>query len=372
MAPWRRRLVPVLIGLALGTLTLPACTPAEPPQPRIEWTRLDGLPTTFRAETLSSGPHRLIVAGRSADPDRPTLLIADAGAVREVKLTPESGYGKTAALSSIAVTDDQVYAIGGDRGGAHGNVRWSVWTGTSSGLREHEQSFWTFGGQDAGSLTAIVAGPDGPMIIGNWGAPHGLDITVWTERNDVWTRHDSAGSALASTTKELLTEQAAATVDGRVIIAGTALDLSRSLVPRAATWSQDAETTDWRRTDLPADGTASSALDLDCAAECLIAGVIDGQVAAWSGDGTAWRAFEPTDLAADEKTVVLRAFRVDAGWRIAVGAQDAVTIIDPENGTRFSAPAGTLIDAAGLGPTAELLIEDHDGTRSIWRADLTP
>ncbi len=368
MATWRGRLAPLLVGLFAGPLALAACTPTEPPP---QWTRVDGLPATFRAETLSTGPDRTIVAGRSADPDRPTLLIAEAGAVRELELTPESGYGKTAALSSIAVTGTKVYAIGGDRGGAHGNVRWTVWAGDSSGLREHEQSFWTFGGQDAGSLTAIVAGPDGPMIIGNWGSPHGLDITVWTERRDVWTRHDSEGSTLASTTKELLSEKAAATIGDRVIIAGTALDLSRGLVPRATTWSQDAGTDDWRRTDLPTEGTAGSALDLDCAADCLIAGVVDGHVAAWSGDGTDWQALQPTDVAADEKTVVLRAFRVDAGWRIAVGAGDAVTIVDPQTGKTLTAPAGTLIDAAGLGPTAEVLIEDHDGTRSLWRTDLS-
>jgi hypothetical protein len=369
MASWRRRLVPLLVGVIVGSLAPSACTPTEPSP---QWSRVDGLPATFRAETLSTTSGRMIVAGRSTDPVRPALLITEPGAVREVRLTPESSYGKTAALTSIAVTDTKVYAIGGDRGGAHGNVRWSVWAGATSGLDEHEQSFWTFGGQDAGSLTAIVAGPDGPMIIGNWGSPHGLDITIWTARDDIWTRHDSAGSALASTTKELLTQKAAATTGDRVIIAGTALDLSRGLVPRAATWSQDAGTDDWRRTDLPSEGTTSSALDLDCAADCLIAGVVAGHVAAWSGDGTDWQAFRPTEFAADEKTVTLRAFRVDAGWRIAVGAGVAVTIIDPQNGRALPAPAGKLIDAAGLGSTAEVLIEDHEGTRTIWRADLTP
>ncbi|WP_152363320.1 hypothetical protein [Microlunatus speluncae] len=372
MAPWRRRLVTLLVGLALGALTLPACTRAEqaPPEPSVEWARLEQLPVTFRAETLDTGSGRLIIAGRSSDPDRPTLLISDSEAVREVRLVPESSYGRTAALSSIAVTADRAYAIGGDRGGAHGNVRWSVWSGNLDGLTEHEQIFWTFGGQSAGSLTTIVAGPDGPMIIGNWGSPHGLDITVWTERQDVWTRHDSRGSALASTARELLSEKATAVIDNRVIIAGTALGLTNGLVPRAATWSRDGGTGDWRRTDLPTDGTASSALDVACAEECLIAGVVDGRVAAWSGDGTTWRAMPPTGLAADEKAVTIRAFRVDAGWQIAVARQPEITIIDVATGRTHPGPGGTLIDAVGVGPTAHLLVEDDTGTRATWRADL--
>lgn len=365
MAPRRQRLLALLAGLSLAPA---GCTPTEP-SPR--WTRLDSLPTTFTAETLATGAGRMIVAGRSSDPDRPTMLITEAGAVREVRLTPESPYGRTAGLSSVAIKDGQVYALGGDRGGAHANVRWSIWSGTLDAVAEREQSFRSFGGQDAGSLRSIVIGPDGPMIIGNWGSPHGLTITVWTVREGRWTRHDSAGTALASTTAELLSERAAAVTRDRVIIAGTALGLTRGLKPRPAVWTQAAGTSTWHRTDLPLDGTAGSALDLDCADECLVAGVVEGHVAAWSGDGADWRALEPTDLAADDNAVTLKVFRVDAGRRIAVGAGGTVTIMDPATGRTVSAPDGKLIDAAGLGPTASILIEDHDGARSLWQTHLS-
>ncbi|MFC7625500.1 hypothetical protein [Microlunatus sp. GCM10028923] len=354
----RRRLGSVLCGLLL---LLPAACTATRPAP--VWTAVDTLPAGFAAETLADGPDGLIIGGRATDPARPMLLVEQDGGVREVPLSPESGYGHTAALLSVAVAGDEVYAFGGDRGGAHANVRWSVWSGTTAGVREHEQIFWVFGGQDAGSLTAMVARPAGPMIIGNWGSPRGLDITAWTARKNTWTRVDSRGSALASTARELLSERAAARLGDRVIIAGSALQLDESLLSRGATWVQDRAGADWRRVDLPTAGTASTALKLACADECLVAGVVDGKVAGWLGDGANWRRIELPDLAVDAGTAVLRAFRVDAGWRIAVGDGAVTTVIGPDTDL-IKGPAGRLIDAAG-GAQARLLVEDPDGVRRL-------
>lgn len=349
----RRRPGSLLAGLLL---LLPAACTATEPAP--VWTTVDTLPAGFAAETLTPSPDGLIIGGRAADPVRPVLLVERADGVREVPLTPASGYGHTAALLSVAVAGDQLYAFGGDRGGAHANVRWSVWAGTASGVREHEQIFWTFGGQDAGSLTAMVARPDGPMIIGNWGSPRGLDITVWTARKNTWTRIDSKGSALASTAEELLSERAAALLGDRAIIAGGALQLDESLLSHAATWIQDAAGADWRRVDLPSAGTASTALDIACTDECLVAGIVDGKVAGWVGDGATWRRLDLPELAADARTATLRAFRIDAGWRIAVGTGTAITLLDPGSGRTMDGPPGRLIDAAGAGPRSTLLVDD--------------
>ncbi|GAB3739536.1 hypothetical protein [Microlunatus parietis] len=354
----RRRLGSLLAGLLL---LLPAACTATAPAP--VWTTVDTLPAGFTAETLAPSPAGLIIGGRAADPARPMLLIEQADGVREVPLTPESAYGRTAALSSIAVAGDQVYAFGGDRGGAHANVRWSVWSGTPDGVREREQIFWVFGGQDAGSLTTMVARPAGPMIIGNWGSPRGLDITVWTARRNTWTRVDSRGSALASTTKELLSERGAAVLGDRVIIAGNALRLDESLLSRAVTWVQDSPGADWRRVDLPSAGTASTALDLACLDECLIAGIIDGKVAGWLGDGATWSRIELPDLSGDPRTAALRVFRVAEGWRIAVGDGATTTVIGPATDP-IKGPAGRLIDAAG-GDRARLLVEGPEGSRRL-------
>lgn len=354
----------LLLALLVAVLVAAACTPevAEP-----EWSGFDKLPADFRGETLTVVDDRLFIGGGSIEPARPTLLVAESGAVREIPLRPESGYGETATLTSVAVSGDQIVAIGGDRGGAHANVRWSTWSGTLDEVVEHEQTFWTFGGQDAGALTAIVSSSDGPMIIGNWGSRYGLDITVWTVRNDLWTRHDSRGSVLGSTARELISERAAAVIDDGVIIAGKALDLN-GLVPQAAAWTQQPDG-GWQRSDLPATGTKSGALDLDCGDDCLIAGVIDGRLAAWTGDGTGWQEVDLPEIEADEESVTLRVFRTDAGWRVAVGDQDQVTVLDPDSGRTSTGPSGKLIDAAGVGTTAYLLVEAADGTRTLWQAN---
>lgn len=360
MAQRRRRLGSLLTGLLLLLPT--ACTATEPTP---DWTTVASLPAGFEPETLTPGPDGLIIGGRATDPARPMLLVERADGVREVPLTPESVYGRTATLASVAVADGSWYAFGGDRGGAHANVRWSVWSGTGSGLREHEQIFWVFGGQDAGSLTTMVARPGAPMIIGNWGSPRGLDITVWTARQDTWTRSDSRGSALASTAQELLSERGAAVLGDRVIIAGQAMRLDETLLTRAATWVQDSAGADWRRIDLPDAGAASTALDLACTDECLAAGIVDGKVAGWLGDGATWRRIELPDLAADPRAATLRGFRVDAGWRIAVGDGTATKIIGSDPAEPIDGPPGRLIDAVGAGPRSLLLTEDADGTRQL-------
>ncbi|HLT61671.1 MAG TPA: hypothetical protein VK020_10790, partial [Microlunatus sp.] len=321
--------------LALIGALLAACTAAPGPP---AWQRVGDLPTGFRAEVLVARGEELIIGGRSTDPQRPMLLVAADAEFREVPLVPVSVYGRTANLTAVAASADRLFAVGGDRGGAHGNVRWSVWSGTRSGVTEQEQSFWTFGGQEAGSLTALVAGPAGPVIIGNWGGRHGLDVTEWTVRGETWVRHDSAGTALASTEREVLRETAAAVRGDRVVVTGTALDLPAGLVPHAVTWVRDPGSDGWRRIDLPTAGTASSALDLDCAEDCLVAGVVDGRLAAWSGDGAEWQRVELPEVAADATAVMLRVFRSGSVWRIAVGRSDKITIVDPGSGEVAAGP----------------------------------
>ena len=112
-------------------------------------------------------------------------------------------------------------AIGGDRGGAHGNVRWSVWTGSASGVAEHAQAFSTFGGWGAGDLIDAVLTPGGSAVVGSWeSAEAGLDVAVWTPEGDDWVRRPSTGTPLQSTRAEVASPTAATGFGPGVVVAG--------------------------------------------------------------------------------------------------------------------------------------------------------
>jgi hypothetical protein len=100
------------------------------------------------------------------------------------------------------------------------------------------------------------------VIVGSWQSPiAGNDVAVWLLDGSRWTRRDSAGTPLASTTTSLV--QAAAAEGGtRLMVAGQAIELSplrtramncrapppprareRSRRWQTAGWSPDAPTT---------------------------------------------------------------------------------------------------------------------------------
>ena len=119
----------------------------------------------------------------------------------------------------------RVLGVAGVVGGAHGNVRWTIWHGDAGGatgdgagdgaggaaggdpggVTETEQPFFTFGGYDMGSLTGagMVGGRE--VIFGSWkSASSGLDIATWqaggTESSATqWSRTQSPPAALTST-----------------------------------------------------------------------------------------------------------------------------------------------------------------------------
>ena len=119
------------------------------------------LPAGAVPEVLAADGDQLLVGvRREAAPQPPGLVRRSPdGAVADVPAQAATGYGRTAYWYSLAADGNRILAIGGDRGGAHGNVRWSVWTGSAAGVAEHVQAFSTFGGWGAGDLIDAVLTP---------------------------------------------------------------------------------------------------------------------------------------------------------------------------------------------------------------------
>lgn len=313
----------VLVLAACGTVATPVAVPAV----------VVDLPAGAEPEVLTESRGSVLVGFRRDG--RPGLVRrATDGALTELPVHPSSGYGETAAWYALTADGDQLLAVGGDRGGAHGNVRWSVWTGRAdSALDEHSQAFSTFGGWGAGELTGAVFTSAGPMVVGSWqSAAGGNDIAVWTATGDEWNRLPSAGTALASTRATQNIVNAATRAPGGVLAVGLQF-ADGGQVP--AVWRYDGG--QWTATPLPDGGTLGIALAASCGpVECAVAGRVDGLLALWRWADGRWA-------------------RVAGMPRIAVGDRDPVAapLLDGDRIVQVAADGGRVvaIDVTGSGIT---------------------
>ncbi|SDG07741.1 hypothetical protein SAMN05216553_105225 [Lentzea fradiae] len=237
----------------------------------------------FTAVDLSAPPEALAAHGDSLvigtrPSDHPELVTRDKGGViGNSRLTPASPYGREAHWYGITSDGTTITGVGGQRGGAHGNVRWSAWTGDARQITEKPQAFSTFGGYGAGELIGPVRTKRGPLIIGTWeSAKAGLDIAVWTYAADTWTRQPSAGTVLESS-QELLRFPLGVAPDGDGAIV-TGWQIAKGVVS-AAVWRFDGET--WTTATLPDGDAALAARCWD--GTCHVVGRSKGKLAWWSG-----------------------------------------------------------------------------------------
>lgn len=295
----------VVIGLLVGCTgdPQPATSPsvgadARPPGvstprgPALTWTRQQ-LPEGSDALTLTPSGDRVLVGAelRVAGPDgaHPRMYAVDAsGRAELVPLTPSSPYAFLARWYSVVTDGTRVVAIGGATGGAHGNVRWTTWAGTTAGLREQTQNFLTFGGEDAGQLLDAVLTPGGPVLVGTWASTRaGQDAAIWLQDNEIWRRQSSSGTALQSTATALVGPHSATSSGPGIVIAGSSVHLGAGTVSQsAAVWRSSGPDTGWHRIDLPDAGQASEAVSVRCdGLHCLAAGRVDGALALWDVAG---------------------------------------------------------------------------------------
>jgi hypothetical protein len=309
--------------------------------------------------------------------------VSAADAITPVRLDKHSPYAVTAEFVSIGIFGDKIAALGNVHGGAHGNSRWTVWTGDTRQLTEYPQSLETFGGVNGGDLAAIVINKNGPLITGSYrfGAS-GLDGGIWLPDGEPagrrWRQPDPTGTDLDTTRSMLVSIQTAAAGQDRVVLAGSTTELDNGVQQIATAWTRP-DGTHWKRIQLPQPGKRSEALSLACRRDhggtmsCLIAGTVDGELAAWQlvGDHATRitglpqvtidaKGPHPVAIASSELSAVAFADRSKIG--VAVDSSDGWR--------RAEAPAGRLVSATASGRTMYLITQDGR-RRSLSRAALS-
>lgn len=263
--------------LVAVVLVLGACTSTPVPS---GWTTVD-LPGGVRPTSVSSAGGDVLVGGASGtgDAQRPRLARLSGGSWHEVPLAARSLYGAKATLVHVAQSGSRIVAIGTAVGGAHLNPRWSVWVGTSDGLTEQPQGTETFGGEDAGSLTGIVAVP--PTIVGTWSVTSGqIGTATWGSSGAAWVRQTDPPTVVGGPSEQT-TPSAVATLDGELVLSGVVTSLDATTRQRAVVWTADPGGS-WSRTDLDTSAGNSAATDLACSSACWVAGRVGGRVALWT------------------------------------------------------------------------------------------
>jgi hypothetical protein len=340
----------------------------------LEWAPV-ALPESMNPRSLAISGPEVLVGGRSSIGGNHPMMAAVAGdgAARSVPLKPNSPYAKVADLVSLDANGTEVVALGAAHGGAHSNVRWTVWRGTAEGLVDYPQTFETFGGTSAGGLTDIVLTADGPVIAGTWSSPSGkgLDAAVWLPQGDRWVLQPSEGTSLANNDLVQVNPRAAAAAGQTVIITGSLITLGNDLQQTAAVWTWPSRSAQWSVTRLPDAGERSEALDARCDQACWVSGHVDGQVALWQvgAVGEPARKSLPDGLTVDGGTRT-----VLTGGRPGVvfsQAGHSSLVVETEAGwSMFAAPDGTVVDAIAVGDRLYVILGADPLTTRLWTAQL--
>ncbi len=344
----------------------------------VPFTRVD-LPAGAAPVVLTAAGDALLVGVRWAGRDVVPGLVRRGpdGSLAEVPVRGATLYGLLATWHSLVADGDRIVAVGGERGGAHGNVRWSVWGGTAEGVAEQPQGFSTFGGWGAGELVDAVATPAGPVLIGSWqSARSGLDVAAWTSDGDVWTRQASEGTALESDRGSLGFPMAAVPLERGVLVAGWRLESGGGETrEQPVVWRSTAGTTGWTAHPLPGAGGAGAALAARCwGSVCGVTGRVDGALAVWRLEGGAAERVDGTPrVAVDEEGRT--AAPVEIGGRVTQVVSDGERVrVASADGDRWTVraaegPVGTVTAVTRVGD-ALYVLAGPDGGGQLWRADV--
>jgi hypothetical protein len=358
----------------------PAHTAPAGPQP-VTFSAVD-LPSGAQPVVLTpAGDDLLIGIRRPGQPLVPGLLRLSASGTTELPVHGASPYGQLATWQSIATSGGRLAALGGERGGAHGHVRWSLWSGSlADGLTEQVQGFSVFGGYEAGDLVDLVTTAAGPAVVGAWASANaGFDLAVWTyDGVDTWARRSSAGTALESTASSLPFPQAAAPLRDGVAIAGWRLAVDAGGQQLPVVWRSASGVDGWTSAELPDAGKAGEALAIRCWASsadgCAVAGRVDGVLAVWRLDGDAWsRVSGAPAVSVSDGEKLTAPVEVDGQLVQVIADGDQVKVarftkdgwtVSPAKG-----PAGKVTAVTRIGRHL-YVIAGPDDAPSLWRTEL--
>ncbi|MBM7856613.1 hypothetical protein [Lentzea nigeriaca] len=307
---------------------------------------------TATPEVLATHNDMLVVGTRPAD--HPELLTrAKDGTLSNARLTPATPYGKEAHWYGITSDGTTITGVGGERGGAHGNVRWSAWTGDTRQITEKPQAFSTFGGYGAGELIGPVRTKQGPLIIGTWQSDKaGLDIAVWTYAAETWSRQPSLGTVLESS-QELLRFPLAVTPNGDgALVVGW--QIAKGTVS-AAVWQFDGKT--WTTATLPDGDAALAARCWD--GTCHVVGRSKGKLAWWSGPE--WKKLTTPDIPVGDDQNLAAPVPVDGTPTLFVD-HDGVKLVSEKDERPARGPAGAVKAAEVAGGQVFVIAGDR-----LWR-----
>ncbi|PRY35150.1 hypothetical protein [Umezawaea tangerina] len=370
----RGRVLAVVVAvLVAGCTAAPGGTGSAGPAP-VVLTKVELPAGSVPVVLAAAGDALLVGVRRDGQSVVPALLRRGAdGAFTDVPLTAATPYGMLATWYSLAVDGDRVLAIGGERGGAHGNVRWSAWTGTTAGVSEKLQGFSVFGGWGAGELNDAVWTPAGPLLVGTWQSLKvGSDVAVWTADGDTWVRQSSAGTALENTPESLGFPLAATTTGPGVLVAGWRLAGGKQ---EPAVWRSTSGNTGWTAAALPDAGTTGAAVAVRCwDGACGASGWVDGKLAVWKvTDGAATRLSGAPPIAVGDRDRLAAPVDVDGrltqfvadGGRVQVAQADGAgwTVRD------VSGPSGAVTAVVRVGDVVYLVAGADDSSRTLWRVD---
>lgn len=357
-----------LLLVVLAVLSLTSCgpAPAQPP-PQTRFTRVALPPGDAPVRIASAGNELVVAVSRDG---KPGIVRHRDGENTDVEFTSATGYGAEALWYSLTARETpagpEILAIGGKRGGAHGNVRWSVWRTTGAGVAEQPQAFSTFGGLVAGDLIDAVLPATGPLLVGTWQSHSaGLDPSVWTTDGTTWTRQSSTGTPLESTQAGLKFPMAATSHGAEVLIAGWQLVTGRQ---QPVVWTLRDRTVITAL--LPDAGRLGNAITVSCADTCSVAGRVDGRLAVWQGSGNAWRRVpDVPEVPVGDKDRPLPPL----GDTFVYSDRGTVRIATLGGGTRGAAgPTGVVTGVARVGDSVYVLAgptnDSQDNNQILWRA----
>jgi hypothetical protein len=377
-----RRTVSTSAALVLGLAAVACTSPATGVSPSETaavvtrtWARVE-LPDRVDPVTLTAYGDGVLVGTRSTGtPPGPGLLLLTGGRVGRVPVSPASPYGAEARWLAIArEPDGALVAVGGARGGAHANVRWTVWRGRpETGLVELAQSFSVFGGWGAGDQVDVVATQVGPMLLGSWeSATTGLDADIWLPDGARWVRQDPAGTALASTPAEMVGPRSATPLGDRALIAGSVLHLGDGARQSPAVWRSTRGNEGWSRLDLPDRGTSGEAVSATCrGTECTVAGWVDGRLALWHLGTEPQRLTGVPDVAVPSASHIPPPVLTREGVLLLVSAGGRGRLLELGSGGWRSepGPVGTVERFVGANGTLYATTREGDGRAVLWSTD---
>lgn len=237
------------------------------------WTELPAPASGSRVLVLQqSGPELLAFGSVPSGAGRTPAAWStrDGRSWQRIPVTAVTGYGQQAQLVMATVSDGHVSAFGQAVGGAHSLPRPTIWTGDSTGLAEHGQSFTMFGGEDAIAQSGETSGHHKVLLSGDWTGPQGrYSATVWVSADGAhWTRHADAPELSANSGEQTTARGITASPSGYLIVGATT---STGLDSRPLAWSSG-DGLRWHRTYLPSRTTATAARAGCDTSRCLIIG----------------------------------------------------------------------------------------------------